>query len=90
MATDEEKTTIQLVTNLDRQAIESTLVQVRKEAQSANLRDLADMFNGVEGMPRALIERNVKNALKWLADKPQLNRIASQLELVGLNLPNLK
>lgn len=90
MATDEEKTTIQRVTNLDRQAIESTLVQVRKEAQSANLRDLADMFNGVEGMPRALIERNVKNALKWLADKPQLNRIASQLELVGLNLPNLK
>ena len=90
MATDEEKTTIQRVTNLDRQAIESTLVQVRKEAQSANLRDLADMFNGVEGMPRALIERNVKNALKWLADKPQLNRIASQLELVGVNFPNLK
>jgi hypothetical protein len=90
MATEEEKPTIQLVTNLDRQAIESTLAQVRKEAQSANLRDLADLFNGVEGMPRALIERNVKNALKWLADKPQLNRLASQLELVGLNLPNLK
>jgi hypothetical protein len=90
MATEEEKTTIKPVTNLDRQAIESTLVQVRKEAQSANLRDLADMFNGVEGMPRALIERNVKNALTWLADKPQLNRLASQLELVGLNLPNLK
>ena len=41
-------------------------------------------------MPRALIERNVKNALAWLADKPQLSRIASQLELVGLNLQNLK
>lgn len=89
MAADEE-TTLKLVTNLDRKAIEARLAQVRKDAQSANLKDLADMFNGVEGMPRALIEQHVMNALKWLADKPQLSRIASQLELVGLNLPNLK
>jgi hypothetical protein len=89
VAADEE-TTLKLLTNLDRKAIEARLAQVRKDAQSANLKDLADMFNGVEGMPRALIEQHVRNALKWLADKPQLNRIASQLELVGLNLPNLK
>jgi len=89
MATDDEKT-LKLVTNLDRKAIEERLAQVRKDAQSANLKELADMFHGVEGMPRALIEQNVNNALKWLADKPQLNRIASQLELVGLNLRNLK
>jgi len=55
-----------------------------------NLKELADMFNGIEGMPRAQIEAKVKNALKWLLDKPQHNRIASQLELVGLNLKNLK
>ncbi|HKX37408.1 MAG TPA: hypothetical protein VJN20_01995 [Burkholderiales bacterium] len=89
MAADEEKT-LQLVTNLDRKAIEARLVQVRKDAQSANLKELADLFHGVEGMPRAQIEQKVKNALKWLADKPQHNRIASQLELIGLNLPNLK
>ena len=89
MAADEEKT-LQLVTNLDRKAIEARLVQVRKDAQSASLKELADLFHGVEGMPRALMEQKVKNALAWLADKPQLNRIASQLELVGLNLPNLK
>jgi hypothetical protein len=86
---DEEKT-MKLVTNLDRKAIEVKLAQVRTDALSANLKELADMFNGVEGMPRAQIEQKVKNAIKWLADKPQLNRIASQLELVGLNLPNLK
>lgn len=89
MATDEERT-LKLVTNLDRKAIEAKLAQVRIDAQSANLKELADMFYGVEGMPRAQIERKVRNALKWLADKPQYNRIASQLELVGLNLPNLK
>jgi hypothetical protein len=89
MASDEEKT-LQLVSNLDRKAIEAKLAQVRADAQSAALRELADMFHGVEGMPRAQIEQKVTNALKWLADKPQLNRIASQLELVSLNLPNLK
>lgn len=89
MAADEEKT-MKLVTNLDRKAIEGKLAQARSDAQSANLKELADMFNGIEGMPRAQIEQKVKNALKWLADKPQHNRIASQLELVGLNLPNLK
>jgi hypothetical protein len=86
---DEEKT-MKLVTNLDRKAIEAKLAQVRSDAQSANLKELADLFNGVDGMPRAQIEQKVKNALKWLADKPQHNRIASQLELVGLNLANLK
>ena len=33
------------------------------------------MFDGVEGMPRAQIEAKVKNALKWLADKPQHKRM---------------
>ena len=89
MSNESEKT-MKLVTNLDRKAIEGKLAEVRSAAQAANLKELADMFNGVEGMPRAQIEQKVKNALKWLADKPQHNRIASQLELIGLNLPNLK
>lgn len=88
--TGESEQTMKLVTNLDRQAIEGKLAEVRSTAQAANLRELADMFNGVEGMPRAQIEQKVKNALQWLGDKPQHNRIASQLELVGLNLQNLK
>ena len=86
---DEEKT-LKLVTNLDRKAIEAKLAQVRTEAAQANLKELSDMFAGVEGMPRAQIEQKVKSALKWLSDKPQHNRISSTLELVGLNLPNLK
>jgi hypothetical protein len=89
MSDDSEKT-MKLVTNLDRKAIEAKLAQVRSDAGAANLKELADMFAGVEGMPRAQIEQKVKNALKWLADKPQHNRISSQLELVGINLHNLK
>ena len=82
--------TVRMVTNLDRKAVEGKLADVRKAAQAANLNELASMFTGVEGMPKAQIEQRVQNALKWLADKPQHNRIATELELVELNLKNLK
>ena len=82
--------TVRMVTNLDRKAIEGKLGEVRTAAQSGNLAELASMFTGVEGMPKAQIEQRVKNALTWLADKPQHQRIVTDLELVELNLKNLK
>ena len=82
--------TVRMVTNLDRKAVEGKLADVHKQAQSSNLNELASMFQGVEGMPKAQIEQRVKNALNWLADKPQHQRIATDLELVELNLKNLK
>ena len=82
--------TLKLVTNLDRAGIEERLGQVRAAAQAASLADLAQMFAGIEGAPRAQLEQNVRNALKWLADKPEHKGLAAQLELVELNLPNLK
>ncbi len=85
-----EEKTLRMVTNLDRGAIEAKLAEVRKTAQSKSLAELASMFAGVEGMPRAQIETRVGNALKWLADKPQHQSISAQLELVELNLKNLK
>jgi hypothetical protein len=82
--------TLKLVTNLDRGAIEARIEEVRKAAQQAGLADLAQMFAGIEGAPRAQIEQKVKNALKWLADKPQHKGLGALLELVEINLPNLK
>jgi hypothetical protein len=79
-----------LVTTLDRTAFAAKLAEARTAAQSSNLAELAAMFAGVEGMPRAQIETRVANALKWLADKPQHQKITGTLELVELNLKNLK
>ena len=86
---DDDKT-VRMVTNLDRAAIEGKLAGVRQAAQSADLAELASLFAGVEGMPRAQIEAKVHNALQWLADKPQHQRIVADLELVEINLKNLK
>ena len=82
--------TMKLVTNLDRAAIEGRLADVRKAAQGANFGDLAGMLNGIEGKPRAEIEQKVKGALKLVMGKPEHKNLMAQLELVELNLPNLK
>jgi len=82
--------TLKLVTNLDRAAVEARIAQIRAAAQSAGLADLAQMFAGAEGAPRAALEEKVRNALRWLAGKPEHGALHAQLELVELNLPNLK
>ena len=82
--------TVRMVTNLDRKAVEGKLAAVRQAAQSNNLAELVTIVSGIEGMPRAHLEPRVRSALRWLADKPQHQRIAAELELVELNLKNLQ
>ena len=82
--------TLKLVTNLDRAAIEARLADVRKAAQAANLGDVSGILGGVEGATRAQMEEKVRNALKALATKPEHKGLSAQLELVEINLPNLK
>ncbi|MEW6688668.1 MAG: hypothetical protein AB1452_06180 [Pseudomonadota bacterium] len=81
--------TMKLVTNLDRAAIEAKLKEAGAAAAAAGLTDLAKLFIGIEGMPRAQIEQRVQNAQKWLAGKGH-GSIASLLDLVEMNLKNLK
>jgi hypothetical protein len=82
--------TLKLVTNLDRAAIEARLADVRKAALAANLGDVSGILGGVEGASRAQMEEKVRSALKALATKPEHKGLSAQLELVEINLPNLK
>jgi hypothetical protein len=82
--------TLKLVTNLDRAAIEARLADVRKAAQAANLGDVSGILGGIEGATRPQMEEKVRNALKALATKPEHKGLSAQLELVEINLPNLK
>ncbi|MBM3368831.1 MAG: hypothetical protein FJY43_11245 [Betaproteobacteria bacterium] len=54
--------TMKLVTNLDRAGIESRLSQLHAAAKGKGLTDLAQLFSGFEGMPKAAIEQRVHNA----------------------------
>jgi hypothetical protein len=82
--------TLKLVTNLDRAAIEQRIAAVRNAAKAANLGEVASLLDGIEGKPRAHIETQVKSAFKLLATDAAHQNLAAQLELVELNLPNLK
>jgi hypothetical protein len=78
--------TLKLVTNLDRAAIEARIADVRKAAPP----ELAGLLAGAEGQPRAGMEAKIKAALKWAAAKPEHKNLMAQLEMIELNLPNLK
>jgi len=82
--------TLKLVTNLDRAAIEARLADVRKAAQAAGLADVTGALAGFEGAPRPQMEEKIKGALKALATKPEHKGLSAQLELIEINLPNLK
>ena len=94
-AVTDENETIRWPTNLDRNAIEQRLVKVREAAVQSNLADLASRFADVEAMPAGKIATNVVAALTWLLNRPEHERpqyeaITKQLEMVALNLKNLK
>ena len=88
MSTHEK--TLKLVTNLDRAGIEARLVQVRNAAREKNLGELTALLDGIEGLPKAQIEERVQSGLKSLRGKPEHGAISALLELVEINLPNLK
>lgn len=82
--------TLKLVTNLDRAAIEARLADIRGAAQSAGLDELAQLLADAPGKPRAELEQKIRGALKLLAGKPEHKALLAQLELLEINLPNLK
>ena len=86
----EENETLRWPTNLDHKAIVLRLMVFRDSAQSRGLVDLASRFANVEGMAAAQIAANVVAAITWLQDKPEYRSLATQLEMVAMNLKNLR
>lgn len=85
-----ETETLRWPTNLDRAEIVRRLVQLRESARSNGVPDLGSRFANVETMPSAQIGVSVVAALTWLQDKPQYRSFATQLEMIAMNLKNLK
>ncbi len=85
-----ENETLRWPTNLDRAGIEARLFQVREAAQSAGLPYVAGLFESLDSMSAAQIGAAVVAGLTWLQDKPEQRPITTQLEMVAMNLKNLK
>jgi hypothetical protein len=85
-----ENETLRWPTNLDHAAIVRRLIQVRESAQASGLPELAARFADVETMPAAQIGARVVAAMTGLQEKPEHRAITTQLEMVAMNLKNLK
>jgi hypothetical protein len=91
----QENETVRWPANLDRAAIEKRLAKVRQVAVDANLAELSARFDNVAAMSAGQIASSVVGALTWLLNRPEHERrdheaITKQLEMVALNLKNLK
>lgn len=82
--------TLRFPTNLDRAAIESRLVEVREVARTQGLPYLTSLFEGIKSMTAAQLGTSVVAALTWLQDKPDHRPLTLQLQIIAMNLKNLK
>jgi hypothetical protein len=90
MSEDGAGETLRWPTNLDRGAIEQRLVQARQTAERTGLTEVAGILAGVETMTPAQIAKSVMAVLRWLEGKTELRAYTLQLEMVALNLKNLR
>ena len=81
-----EYETLRWPTNRDRAGIEKRLIQVR----DAGVPELAERFSDLEKMTSAQLGAAVVAALSWIQGKSEHRGIATQLEMVAMNLENLK
>lgn len=88
MSTENE--TLRWPTNLDHAAIVKRLVEVREAAGAAGLPELAARFSDVETLPAGRIASAVVAALTSIQEVPEHRAIAMQLEMVAINLKNLR
>jgi hypothetical protein len=87
--TNDDKT-VELITNLDRAGVEKLLQRVAVEAKAQGLDDIITLLGEFAGMGQAELRKRVALCLESLSASPEYRVLFSQLELVELNLPNLK
>jgi hypothetical protein len=86
---DQDKT-VELVTNLDRAAIEEKLGQIVAEAKSRGLEDIPTLLGAYAGMSQDELRKRVALCLHALSGASEHKALFTQLELVELNLSNLR
>lgn len=85
-----ENETLRWPTNLDHAAIVERLVKLREGSRGAGLADFAARFDGIESLAPGQIGAKVIGALTWVQEKAEYRSYATQLEMIAVNLKNLK
>jgi len=90
MSRSPEEETLRWPTNLDRAGIENRLLEVRENARRFGLAEIVRLFENLGSMSAAQMGTSVVSALTLLQSKPGHRPLTVQLEMVAMNLKNLK
>ena len=85
-----EEPTLKLFTNLDRPAIEATLRGLRTQAEERGLIEAATLLGDPEGHTPEELEAIVARCLDLAGNRAELRRFVAELEMVQMNLVNLR
>jgi hypothetical protein len=85
-----ENETLRWPTNLDHAAIVERLVRMRGEAEAAGVTEVVRRLEGIESLPAGKLGAKVIAALTWLQEKADYRPYATQLEMIAVNLKNLR
>jgi hypothetical protein len=86
----ETEETLRWPTNLNRAAITQRLVEARATAEKQGWTEVVGLLANVETKSAPEIAKSVMASLDWLQRQPELQSFARQLQMVALNLRNLK
>jgi len=85
-----ENETLRFPTNLDRDAIVARLARVRELAETKGHTELAQLLSGAESMPAAQIGVTIIGAIGLVSGKPEFKSLSDRLEMLAVNLKNLR
>ena len=87
---EEHDRTMQIITNLDRAGIEKKLGEARQIAEAFSLADAKQALSDVAGKSPDELQDIINRAVSGIIGKPEYGRLQDLLELVELNLKNIK
>ncbi|HEX9181327.1 MAG TPA: hypothetical protein VF859_13080 [Burkholderiales bacterium] len=82
--------TLKMFTNLDRPAIEAKLRDLKFQAASRGLREVTTLLEGADGKDRDQLGAILEACLEMIRPLPESQRMVAELEMVQLNLENLR
>lgn len=85
-----EEETLRFPSHLDQAAIVARLVKLREAGEKAGLSEFVAILAGVEAMRPAQLGMSIISAIDWLQARPEHKSMATQMEMLAVNLKNLK
>jgi hypothetical protein len=85
-----QEDTLKLFTNLDRPAIEAKLRDLIFQAGSRGLREVTALLDGADGKDPQELNAILGACLEMIRPLPDSQRMVAELEMIQLNLANLR